>query len=142
LGGAGSILILFFGWIALELVLFAELSDWIGTFQALLVIVLKSGVGLLVLGQWIRWRLRQLRGVTMRTISGQGALEAILTVVGAVFIVVPGLFLAGVGLALVLPPIRSAIARRLIARRPPEDVVDLQREDWREEPGPRLPRME
>lgn len=141
MGGGGALagLLLFFGWIALELVLFAKLSDVIGTFQALLVVVLKSGIGLLIMGQWIRWRLRQLRGIRFAAVSGRGALEAVLLVVGAVFIVFPGLLLAGVGLLLVLPPVRRLLAARFI-REQPDDVVDLQPGQWREDAPPRLDR--
>ncbi len=137
--GLHWVLIGLLAWAVVEFLLFSLLADLIGTFAALVFVVGKSAFGLMLLGVLIRRKLARLSGFAMMTIDGRSAAEAMMLVVGAVLIVLPGLLGSLIGAALMLPALRSWLWTRMPGggRRSPPGVIDLEADQWQAaEPPP------
>jgi UPF0716 family protein affecting phage T7 exclusion len=131
---AGTILLL--GWLALEIVLMQIVAARIGWGLLILLMAVKGGAGILLVGAMM---MRGLRAVAQAARAGNPVLhvaDAGFPVAGAVLIAMPGFIPALVALALFVPAFRRLIRQRLFGATPepsgsPRDI-DLQDSDWRE----------
>lgn len=114
-----------------ELVVFGLVSDRIGFFPALLLAFAKSVLGFMILGAFMRALLGLLArsGGGVFRLEGGGLGQRLL---GALFLVLPGFLSAIIAAALLVPGWRDYAAGAMAARRPPDGVIELSEDDWRE----------
>jgi UPF0716 protein FxsA len=122
----------------IEIALFVAVGGWIGVWGVLSLVVLGALVGVgLLRGRLARVPALLQAGGDPARLLAQGAMTAI----GAVLLIAPGFLTDILGLALLLPPVQRAIARRL-ARAAPQGrwqatVIDGEyRVHDAEPPGP------
>jgi UPF0716 protein FxsA len=124
-----------------EIVAFVAVASAIGFLKALLLLVATSLFGLLMLrGEGIARVVRSGldRGQRFSAVEFHAANFAVL--LGGALLVLPGFITDALGVILLLAPrtISRAVLRRLLGRftrrAQPPDVVDLDREDWRDVP--------
>ena len=100
-----------------ELTLLLRLSEALGFAETLLLVIATGAVGAAlarlegtrVLGEW---REALAKGET----PAEGVIGGLLVLVGGVLLVTPGVLTDGVGVALMLPPVRRVVARFVQAR--------------------------
>lgn len=124
-----------------EIVAFVAVASAIGFLKALLLLVATSLFGLLMLrGEGIARVVRSGldRGQRFSAVELHAANFAVL--LGGALLVIPGFITDALGVILLLAPrtISRAVLRSLLGRftrrAQPSDVVDLDREDWRDVP--------
>ncbi len=109
----GAILgVLFLGVPILELVLFIYVEERIGLGRLLLGIVISAVLGAFLVRQqglavWLRLREDMVAG----RMPGTQLVHGALVLVGGALLLTPGFLTDGVGLALMIPPVREAIRR-------------------------------
>jgi UPF0716 protein FxsA len=113
------------GYVAAELFLFTVLAGKLGFILAFLLAVGKSMLGVVLLMTVLRRTLAglQRQGGGMMVLQGGRLGRSLL---GAILLIVPGFVSGLIGLWLLLP------FRRDKQRRPPDGVVELSEEEWRE----------
>lgn len=124
-------LLLLGGWAVLEYALMTLIAARIGWGMTLVLLSLKGGLGLLLVG-WMA--LRGLRKVRLARGTLGASLSLGFSVASGVLIALPGLVPALVGIALFSPSLRSGLVRRLAGKagtQAPRDI-DLEPEAWRE----------
>ena len=129
-------------WPAVELVAFILVAVTIGFGPALLLLVLTSAAGALVLryggGAHIDRARAAWDGASIASLRTDSA--GVLVLLAGILLLIPGFVSSLVGLLLLLPPLRRAIASKFAGRPPQSDaIVDLEPEEWRRMPEPRLP---
>jgi UPF0716 protein FxsA len=127
--------------LAAEVAALAAIASVIVLPQALILMVATSLAGAAVLRHPGRTRINRLHeAVTKKGIGGLEATgDAFLTIAAGFLLLVPGFITDAGGVLLLLPPVRSWIARRfqrvMQAKPPgPPDVVDLERDQWNQMP--------
>lgn len=109
----------------IEIALFVAVGGWIGVWGVLSLVVLGALVGVgLLRGRLARVPVLLRAGGDPARLLAQGALTAI----GAVLLIAPGFLTDILGLALLLPPMQRAIARR-VARAAPQAQWGVYRQD-------------
>jgi|SRR5690554_2829940 len=101
----------------LEIYLFIQLGGLLGGLNTLALVILTAAVGIILL----RWQgVQALRRARERMATGQAPeqqmLDGLLLGVGAVLLVLPGFFTDSIGLLLLIPILRRALGRWLMAR--------------------------
>lgn len=124
-------LLLVAGWALLEYALMTLIAARIGWGMTLVLLSLKGGLGLLLVG-WMA--LRGLKRVRLARGAMGASLSLGFSVASGVLIALPGLVPALVGVALFSPSLRAALVRRLAgkAAAPPSRDFDLDPDAWRE----------
>jgi UPF0716 protein FxsA len=123
-----------------ELGVYLVVAAQIGFLQAFLLQLLCSAAGLFVLQRTGKVRLARWKaGLRAGAISGLGASAGGAEVAGGILLFVPGFITDAVGVALLVPPLRRALAaliRHILTRygRSPDSdaVIDLEPSQWRE----------
>lgn len=124
-----------------ELIAFVAVASTIGFLKACLLLLATSVFGLLILrGEGLARVVRTGldRGRRFSAVELHAANFAVL--LGGALLVVPGFITDALGVALLLAPrtISRAVLRRILAaferRRPQPQVVDLERDQWRDMP--------
>ncbi|MCA0400891.1 MAG: FxsA family protein [Proteobacteria bacterium] len=141
---AGIILLL--GWIALEIALMQLVAARIGWAALILLMTVKGGIGLLLVGAAMIHGLRTIAEAARRD-SGQEAIHAAgFTVASAILLVLPGIAPAFLALALFSPSLRKRLLALWRNRQEPGDPreIELAASEWKElgnrKPARRTPR--
>ena len=127
-----------------EVVALAVLGNAIGWPQALLLMLATTLSGIAVLRLPGRATLDRLHASVAQ--RGLGGLEAggpaFMTVTAGVLLLIPGFITDAIGVLLLLPPVQRWIGRRFLrfvrSSATPPGVVELERDEWRQVPEPRL----
>jgi UPF0716 protein FxsA len=95
-----------------EIALLIQLSHWIGTLQTIGLVILTAFVGTYLLRQQ---GLRTLMKVSGEVQSGKApvvpVVEGVLLLISGAFLLTPGVITDAIGAALLVPPVREAVAR-------------------------------
>jgi UPF0716 protein FxsA len=130
-----------------EIVVFVLVSAYVGFAWTLLALLAASFTGAMMLrhggGAHIA-RLRVVLGAQRATaLEADGA--GTMYLLAAILLMIPGFITGVIGLVLLVPPLRrtagSLIRRAAMGNAPPrpQGVVDLEPQEWRQVPEPRLP---
>jgi UPF0716 protein FxsA len=125
-----------------ELAAFVAVAAEIGLLAALVLVVATSFAGLLVLRHAGASQIARMR-VTLNggRLTVTGAEAASRTVLAGILLLVPGFITDALGLLLLVAPFSVLNAVRAGRTRPrPDRVVDLEPDQWRRVPDPKLPR--
>jgi UPF0716 protein FxsA len=111
-------LFVFLGAVLLEIFGFAWVGGAVGALSTVALVVITAAVGLWIfriqgVAHWQRMQGMLSRG----EVPAQGLLEGWLLMLAAVLLLVPGFFSDAAGAALLVPPLRSRVARWLLKRR-------------------------
>jgi UPF0716 protein FxsA len=133
-------------WPVAEIVAFVAVASTFGFFEAVLLVVLSSLLGVVVLRQFGGTAQRVRDGVFVATAFGEGMGP----VLAGLLLLIPGFVSSAVGVLVLLPVTRGwliALLKRLLAggaggpssRSSDPDVIDLAPEEWQPLPGETLP---
>lgn len=100
-----------------EMYLLIRVGGYIGAWPAIALVVLTAVVGVALLRvQGLSTLARGMSRLEEGVLPAQEALEALLLAVAGVMLVLPGFATDTIGFLLLVPPLRSALVRRLLAR--------------------------
>jgi UPF0716 protein FxsA len=100
-----------------ELAVFVQVADWIGVWEALLLLLAISLLGVwLVKAQGMAVYRKGRADLAAGRVPGRSIVDGLLIFAGAVLLLVPGFVTAIVGLALLVPPTRVPVREYLIRR--------------------------
>lgn len=128
-------------WLVLEALAIKILGNQVGFGTALMLLILKSGLGLLVV---IGMTGRALAGMLRRGFSPARFERIGIGLLAGLMLMMPGIVLSILVLGLIAPGVRAAIQRQF-APPPVEDgIIDLEPGQWRDvtPEAPTLPRRE
>ncbi len=111
----GPILFSIFSFMAIELLVLIELGGALGGFNTIFLVLFSGALGLYVAqNQGLESvRRMQTQGVVP---TSADVLEGPLLIAAALCLLIPGFVTDGVGVILLIPPLRRFIARRIVAR--------------------------
>ncbi|MPZ58853.1 MAG: hypothetical protein GEU91_20650 [Rhizobiales bacterium] len=126
---------------AAEIAAFIAMASAIGFLQALALFLATSLIGLLILrGNGVTWIVTIPRPARHGTSAVEAQAAGMVVMVGGALLVLPGFLSDLFGLLLLLAPrtVSRALLRRLFGAEhgdgAPPGVVDLDRDEWRQEP--------
>lgn len=124
-------LLLLAGWLVLEYALGHLIAERIGWGLTILLLSIKGGLGLLMVGALALGGLKRLGKGGQG--PGRGGIDLAFSLASAILITLPGIVPTLCGIALFAPSLRAAILRKFRAPAPemPRDM-DLAPQDWRE----------
>lgn len=131
-------IILFAGWVMLEIVLLQLVAARVGWGSLLAFLSIKGGIGLFLIGALMVRGLATIRADAGQHLGLEMVARAGFGVASAILIVIPGLLPPLIGVALFAPSLQAAILRRFGALAEPapksasEKNFDLATTDWRE----------
>ncbi|WP_417687246.1 FxsA family protein [Roseibium sp.] len=127
----------------IEIAVFIQVGSAIGVLPTVILTVLTAVAGTLMLRQQgLSLVMRMQSEMNAGRVPGEDIMHGAMIVLASLFLLIPGFVTDGFGLALFIPPVRSAIARFVISRanvsivqggsvyRGDEGVVDLDEGDW------------
>lgn len=132
----------------LELLIFVAVASMIGFWNAVLLTVVTSVVGALLLRTQGHSNLREFQHTISGglEVSGNFAGPGLFTALAGLLLLLPGFLTDLIAVLILVPQVRSlfaamvARALRTEAAKPPPGVVDLEPDEWRDEPQTSLPR--
>jgi UPF0716 protein FxsA len=125
-----------------EFAVFGLVAGLFGFLNALLALIAGSALGIAILARAGHKMLFRLAGTLseQRVKTVEIRPGGLMTVFGAVLLAIPGFLTDAAGLLLLIPWIqnRIAVALSIQTDRGPDSVVDLDPEEWRQLPNPRV----
>jgi len=131
-----------------EIVVFVLIAAYVGLAWTLLALLATSLTGAIMLRHGGSGHIARMRVVLgpQRVTALDADSAGTMYLLAAILLLIPGFITDMIGLVLLVPPLRRAIGsvirRAVMGTAPPRPpgVVDLEPQEWRQVPEPRLPR--